>query len=139
MTQRSIWITTLLVGLAVFSSTAVATTGYFGLGYGAKAMGMAGAVVSNPQDALAASTNPAGMADLDAAADRIASAIRSREPIAVFGDYDCDGNFEIAGWVRNVSDQRYKTFAFSAANFANVVINFVSDPRTAGVDLTFSF
>jgi len=50
-----------------------------------------------------------------------------------------DGNFEIAGWVRNVSDQRYKTFAFSASNFANVVINFVSDPRTAGVDLTFSF
>jgi iron complex outermembrane receptor protein len=50
-----------------------------------------------------------------------------------------DGNFEIAGWVRNVSDQRYKTFAFSAANFASVVINFVGDPRTAGVDLTFSF
>jgi long-chain fatty acid transport protein len=62
MTQRSIWITTLLTGLAVFSSTAMATTGYFGLGYGAKAMGMAGAVVSNPQDALAAATNPAGMA-----------------------------------------------------------------------------
>jgi single-stranded-DNA-specific exonuclease len=36
-------------------------------------------------------TNPAGMADLDAAADRIARAIKAREPIAVFGDYDCDG------------------------------------------------
>jgi len=36
-------------------------------------------------------TPPDAMADRDAAADRIASAIRSREPICVFGDYDCDG------------------------------------------------
>ncbi len=50
-----------------------------------------------------------------------------------------DGKFEIAGWVRNVSDRRYKTFAFSAANFAAVTINFVADPRTAGVDLSFNF
>jgi len=36
-------------------------------------------------------TPPDGMADRDAAAERIASAIRSGETIAVFGDYDCDG------------------------------------------------
>lgn len=46
----------------IAASTASATTGYFTLGYGAKSMGMAGAVVSSPQDTLAAATNPAGMA-----------------------------------------------------------------------------
>jgi long-chain fatty acid transport protein len=44
------------------SSAVSATTGYFTIGYGAKANSMVGAVVSNPQDAIAASTNPAGMA-----------------------------------------------------------------------------
>jgi len=43
------------------TTTASATTGYFSLGYGAKSMGLAGAIVSNPQDAMAASVNPAGM------------------------------------------------------------------------------
>ena len=36
-------------------------------------------------------TSPEGMADLDACADRIVRAIRNRERVAVFGDYDCDG------------------------------------------------
>jgi len=49
-----------VVGLMI-SSVASATTGYFTLGYGAKSMGLAGAVVSNPQDAIAAAANPAGM------------------------------------------------------------------------------
>ena len=51
----------LVTGIS-FASLASATTGYFTLGYGARSMGMAGAVVSNPQDALAAAANPAGMA-----------------------------------------------------------------------------
>ncbi len=36
-------------------------------------------------------TPPDGMADRDAAAERIAFAIQQHEPIAIFGDYDCDG------------------------------------------------
>ncbi|GMV15756.1 MAG: single-stranded-DNA-specific exonuclease RecJ [Polyangiaceae bacterium] len=36
-------------------------------------------------------TPPDGMADRDAAAERIAFAIQQGETIAVFGDYDCDG------------------------------------------------
>jgi single-stranded-DNA-specific exonuclease len=40
---------------------------------------------------LAGLTQPDTMADRAAAADRIARAIRARERIAVFGDYDCDG------------------------------------------------
>ncbi len=41
-----------IIGMACASS-ATATTGYFTLGYGAKSMGMVGAVVSNPQDSIA--------------------------------------------------------------------------------------
>ncbi|HEY5774447.1 MAG TPA: outer membrane protein transport protein, partial [Xanthomonadales bacterium] len=52
---------TILITTLAVSATASATTGYFALGYGAKSMGMAGAVVSNPQDAIAAAANPAGM------------------------------------------------------------------------------
>jgi single-stranded-DNA-specific exonuclease len=40
---------------------------------------------------LAGLTPPDGMADRSLAAERIARAIRARERIAVFGDYDCDG------------------------------------------------
>jgi single-stranded-DNA-specific exonuclease len=36
-------------------------------------------------------TRPDGMADRDIAADRLARAVRQRERICVFGDYDCDG------------------------------------------------
>jgi iron complex outermembrane receptor protein len=46
------------------------------------------------------------------------------------------GNIEIAGWVRNFTDQVYKPFAFDASTFANVVINFVGMPRTYGVSLS---
>ena len=35
--------------------------------------------------------DPARLADMDAAADRIAAAVRSGEHVAVFGDYDVDG------------------------------------------------
>jgi long-chain fatty acid transport protein len=63
MKRLSGWLKTASVLSALaFTSTASATTGYFGLGFGAKAMGLAGATVSNPQDSIAASTNPAGMA-----------------------------------------------------------------------------
>ncbi len=40
---------------------ALATTGYFGHGYGIKAKGMGGVGIALPQDAIAAATNPAGM------------------------------------------------------------------------------
>jgi len=62
MNRTSGWLkaASIISALAV-TATASATTGYFSLGYGAKSMGMAGAIVSNPQDAMAASVNPAGM------------------------------------------------------------------------------
>lgn len=48
-----------LTGLAV---PAFATNGYFQHGYGVKSQGMAGVGIALPQDAMAAATNPAGMA-----------------------------------------------------------------------------
>ncbi|HET9957564.1 MAG TPA: single-stranded-DNA-specific exonuclease RecJ [Polyangiaceae bacterium] len=43
----------------------------------------------NPK--LSGLTLPDGMADRDVAAQRLARAVRAREKIVVFGDYDCDG------------------------------------------------
>jgi outer membrane receptor protein involved in Fe transport len=46
-----------------------------------------------------------------------------------------EGNIEIAGWVRNVTNEVYKTYAFDASSFANTTINFVSEPRMFGLDV----
>lgn len=50
-----------------------------------------------------------------------------------------DGNIEIAGWCRNVTDKVYKNYAFDASTFAGVVINFLGEPRTYGLDFTVRF
>jgi iron complex outermembrane receptor protein len=49
------------------------------------------------------------------------------------------GNIEIAAWVRNLEDQRYKRYAFDASFFARAIINFVGEPRTIGLDLSISW
>lgn len=75
---------------------ALATNGYFSHGYGMKAKGMAGVGIALPQDALAAATNPAGMAfvgdRLDVGVDWFRP-IRDSELVSVApppfsGDYD---------------------------------------------------
>ncbi|MGI8724095.1 MAG: single-stranded-DNA-specific exonuclease RecJ [Methyloceanibacter sp.] len=40
--------------------------------------------------------DPATLQDMDKAANRLADAIRNREPVAVFGDYDVDGAASVA-------------------------------------------
>jgi long-chain fatty acid transport protein len=50
------------VSALLVAPAAHATNGYFAIGYGAKSMGMGGVGVAFPQDSLAASSNPAGMA-----------------------------------------------------------------------------
>lgn len=52
---------------------------------------------------------------------------------------NADDTMQISGWVRNLTDVRYKTFAFDATIFANVILNFVGEPRTAGADVVFRF
>ncbi len=48
-----------------------------------------------------------------------------------------EGNTEIALWVRNLDDFVYKTYGFDASTFQDVVINYIGDPRTFGLDITF--
>jgi iron complex outermembrane receptor protein len=46
---------------------------------------------------------------------------------------------ELAFWVRNVTNEVYKTLAFDASEGANLVGNQVGDPRTYGVTLSLSW
>jgi outer membrane receptor protein involved in Fe transport len=46
---------------------------------------------------------------------------------------------EIAAWVRNLTNEAYKTFAFDASTFSRTTIYFVGDPRTIGGTLTINF
>jgi len=48
-------------------------------------------------------------------------------------------NLEILGWVRNMTNETYKTFAFDGSFFANLTVNFVGEPRTYGGTVKFSF
>jgi outer membrane receptor protein involved in Fe transport len=49
------------------------------------------------------------------------------------------GNLEVAGWIRNLTDQVYKTFAFDGSRFNQTTIYFVGDPRTYGLTVTATF
>jgi outer membrane receptor protein involved in Fe transport len=46
---------------------------------------------------------------------------------------------EIAGWVRNLENEGYKTFAFDGSTFRQTTIYFVGDPRTIGASLVVNF
>jgi outer membrane receptor protein involved in Fe transport len=49
------------------------------------------------------------------------------------------GKIEIAGWVRNLTDEVYRSFAFDASNFSNTTIHLLGVPRTYGVTLNVGF
>lgn len=48
-------------------------------------------------------------------------------------------NLEVAGWVRNLTNEVYKTQAFDASTSAGLVGSLVGDPRTYGVSVSVSF
>ena len=50
-----------------------------------------------------------------------------------------DTKVEIAGWVRNVTDKVYKTFAFDVSAFNGTTVYFLGEPRMYGLTLTTSF
>jgi outer membrane receptor protein involved in Fe transport len=50
-----------------------------------------------------------------------------------------DGHIEIAGWVRNLTDKVYKSYAFDASTFGRDVVNYVGEPRTYGMDFILHF
>ena len=49
------------------------------------------------------------------------------------------GQVQLAGWVRNMTNEVYKTFAFDASTFSRTSIFFVGDPRTYGGSLSIRF
>jgi iron complex outermembrane receptor protein len=46
---------------------------------------------------------------------------------------------EVSLWVRNLTDERYKNYGFDATTFRNVILNFVGEPRSFGIDLALHF
>jgi outer membrane receptor protein involved in Fe transport len=50
-----------------------------------------------------------------------------------------EGRLELAGWVRNIENTSYKTFAFDGSTFQSTTIYFVGDPRTYGVSMFLRF
>ena len=99
MTTKNGFALRLLAAAALIApAPALATAGYFQLGYGLKAKGMGGVGVALPQDSLAAATNPAGMAwigtRLDAGlerfvADRGSEIVGNTEGLS--GTWDANG------------------------------------------------
>ena len=52
---------------------------------------------------------------------------------------NADSNAEVSLWVRNLTDQRYKSYAFDATSFNAVILNFVGEPRSVGIDFALNF
>ncbi|MAI78332.1 MAG: hypothetical protein CL917_05300 [Deltaproteobacteria bacterium] len=48
-------------------------------------------------------------------------------------------NVEILGWVRNVTDKTYKSYAYDASYFGDLTVNWVGEPRTFGGSVKFTF
>ena len=68
--SRRVLVATTLFGLLA-PAVALATNGYFLIGYGAKSRGIGGAGVAYAMDSLAAARNPASMSDIDMSTLRI--------------------------------------------------------------------
>ncbi len=49
------------------------------------------------------------------------------------------GNIEVAGWMRNATDEVYKNFAFDVSAFVGSTIQFPGEPRTIGFDVSILF
>ena len=50
-----------------------------------------------------------------------------------------DEKIEVSGWVRNLTDEVYKSYAFDASAGFGVVGNLVGDPRTYGATVGFTW
>jgi outer membrane receptor protein involved in Fe transport len=50
-----------------------------------------------------------------------------------------NGRMSLSAWVRNLTNESYKTFAFDATTFNSTSVYFVGDPRTYGGTFTVNF
>jgi iron complex outermembrane recepter protein len=48
-------------------------------------------------------------------------------------------NFEIAGWIENLTDQSYAVDVFNLARFRNSILYAIGDPRTYGISMKVTF
>ena len=52
---------------------------------------------------------------------------------------NAEGNIEVAGWVRNMTNEVYKTLAFDASEASSLVGNQVGQPRTYGLTVSLNW
>jgi hypothetical protein len=45
----------------------------------------------------------------------------------------------IAGWCRNLTDERFKDFSVDISAFSGQMLNFVADPRMCGAEARFTW
>jgi len=50
-----------------------------------------------------------------------------------------EGTAEVSLWVRNLTDVRYRDYAFDATTFSSLILNFVGEPRSMGIDFSLRF
>jgi outer membrane receptor protein involved in Fe transport len=50
-----------------------------------------------------------------------------------------DPGLQLSGWCRNLTDERYSTFAVDISNFAQSQLHYVADPRSCGADIRFTW
>ena len=50
-----------------------------------------------------------------------------------------DTGMSIAGWCRNLTDERFKDFSVDISAFSGAMLNFVADPRSCGADARFTW
>jgi transcriptional regulator with XRE-family HTH domain len=50
-----------------------------------------------------------------------------------------DGRIELAGWVRNFTDIRYKIDVFDVSRGDNTILEVWGDPRTYGLTLSYAW
>ncbi|MBY0402074.1 hypothetical protein K2X89_17400, partial [Myxococcota bacterium] len=50
-----------------------------------------------------------------------------------------DSGVTVSGWCKNVTDQRYKTFAIDLSTFSGQQLWYMADPRVCGADFRFTW
>ncbi len=50
-----------------------------------------------------------------------------------------ESGIQVAGWCRNLTDRRYKTFGVDISTFSAQQLIYVGDPRTCGADISFTW
>jgi long-chain fatty acid transport protein len=131
--RKSLLALTVAATLAPLS--AQATNGYFSIGYGAQARGVAGAATALPQDSMAAAVNPAGIAHVGNRADvnvNIFSPVREADTPNGSSESEMNGFIvPSGGYVKAINDQT----SLGITIYANGGMNTFYDNDNSGRNL----